>query len=91
MGIRTLTLGKKLHIIFIWLPMVFNVKEGNFLCLISRRFVWVNINKNLPKINFTDYITFYEPSLKVGPTNHMKFAIVFAHLYFQVKLLQCFI
>lgn len=88
MGIRTLTLGKKLHIIFKWLPMVFNVKLGNSLCLISGRFVWVNTNKSLPKINFTDYITFYEHSLKEGPTISMKFTIIFTHLYLHVNLLQ---
>lgn len=56
MGIRTLTLGKKLHITFKLLPKVFNVTLGNFPCLVLRRFVWVKINEN----KFTDYTIFYD-------------------------------
>lgn len=78
MGIKTLSHGKKLHITFKWLLTVFNVMFSNFLCL-GLRFVWVKINKNLPKIVFIDYVAVYENSLKVGAIIHEKFTIIFAH------------
>lgn len=75
MGIRTLTFGKKLHITVKWLPMMFNVMLGNFPCLVSR-LAWVKTNENLPKINCTDYITFYDYLLKVAHIIHKKFTII---------------
>lgn len=84
MEIRTPTLGKKLNINLQWLPMVFDVMLGNFPCLVLRRFLGVKINENSPEINFTDYIAFYDHSLKVGPIINKRFTITFAHSYLQV-------